>query len=61
MSYIVQHMKGPRAGGKREEMFYPTKAGLIEGLDEAVEERIGGVKLYDSLGESIDGIYRNGR
>ena len=34
---------------------------IFKGLDEEVEERIGGVKLYDSLGESTDGIYRNGR
>ena len=38
MSYLVQHMRGPKVEGKREKILYPTKAELVDGLDEKLSE-----------------------
>ena len=46
MSYIVQHMKGPKVEGKREKILYPTKTDLVEGLDEKLNE------LAENAGET---------
>ena len=63
----VYHMKGPKKEGQRETVYFPTRADLVEGLNEAIEEAVGGgsssagedvagmVKLYSTTGNNTDG------
>lgn len=67
MSQIF-HMKGPKKEGQRNNVLFPTKADLVEGLNEKLEEATGGVsaatadeqgaglvKLYSTTGNNTDG------
>ena len=62
----IFHMKGPKIDGERKPIPFPSRADLVEGLDEKIEEATGGasgagetsaglVKLYSTTGNNTDG------